>query len=289
MDIDKCRALLCVLDTGNLSGAAEKLGYTPSGISRMMASLEEETGFPLLYRSRTGIAPTEACGRLLPVIREMARLGEVYRQQAENMRGLLVGTVRIGTAYSCYYSLLGEIISAFSRKYPGVKVELQENFSTPLAGALSRHEIDLALISRREGDFDWILLAEDPLIVWVPEDFMKGEAVYPVKRLETDPFIEIFPGSESDNARFFKREHITLRVKYSALTTFSAWSMVDAGLGVTLTNSLYRNSWHGRVRTMALDVEYKVPIGIAAAKKETRSPAAEKFTEELLRHVNCKS
>ena len=40
---------------------SEKLGYTASGISRMMAALEEETGFPLLIRSRTGVIPTEEC------------------------------------------------------------------------------------------------------------------------------------------------------------------------------------------------------------------------------------
>ena len=92
MDIEKCRALLCVLDAGNLSRAAERLGYTPSGISRMMASLEEETGFPLLYRSRTGIAPTEACERLLPVVREITRLGEICWQQAEDWQGIHTGT-----------------------------------------------------------------------------------------------------------------------------------------------------------------------------------------------------
>ena len=35
MDTEKCRALLCTIETGSLSAAAERLGYTPSGISRM--------------------------------------------------------------------------------------------------------------------------------------------------------------------------------------------------------------------------------------------------------------
>lgn len=283
MDIEKCRVLLCVLDVGNLSEAAEQLGYTPSGISRMMVSLEAETGLSLLYRSRTGVAPTEACETLLPVIREIARLGEVYRRKAEDLQGVHTGTVRVGTAYTYYYSLLGEVISSFSRKYPKVKVEIQENFSTILADKVTNHTLDIALISYRDGDFDWTLLREDTMIIWAPENFMEGETVYPLKRLETDPFIEIFPGSESDNARYFKKENIKPNAKYSALTTFSAWSMVEAGLGVTVTNRLYKDSWRGRVRTMVPDVEYKVPIGIAAVRKETRSPATEKFMEELLR------
>ena len=59
MDTDKCAALLCVLESGSITAAAEKLGYTVSGISRMMAALEAESGFPLLLRSKNGVVPTE--------------------------------------------------------------------------------------------------------------------------------------------------------------------------------------------------------------------------------------
>ena len=51
MDTEKCRALIAALELGSLTAAAESLGYTPSGISRMMAALEDEMGFPLLIRN----------------------------------------------------------------------------------------------------------------------------------------------------------------------------------------------------------------------------------------------
>ena len=38
MDTEKCAALLKVLELGSLSAAAQALGYTPSGVSRMMVS-----------------------------------------------------------------------------------------------------------------------------------------------------------------------------------------------------------------------------------------------------------
>ena len=40
MEVEKVKALLRAIDLGNMSSAATELGYTPSGISRMMASLE---------------------------------------------------------------------------------------------------------------------------------------------------------------------------------------------------------------------------------------------------------
>ena len=57
MDTEKCRVLLTVLHERSLSAAAEALGYTPSGVSRLVDSLERETGFPLLHRGRAGYPP----------------------------------------------------------------------------------------------------------------------------------------------------------------------------------------------------------------------------------------
>ena len=69
MDTEKCRALLAVLEARSLSAAAEKLDYTPSGLSRMRAALEQELGFPLLSPR------TAACSRRAPAGRCCRRCG----------------------------------------------------------------------------------------------------------------------------------------------------------------------------------------------------------------------
>ena len=48
MNIDKYRMLLEAADTGSLSKAAEKFGYTPSGMVHIVNSLEQEFSFPIL-------------------------------------------------------------------------------------------------------------------------------------------------------------------------------------------------------------------------------------------------
>lgn len=88
MDTEKCAALLRALELGSLSAAAEQLGYTPSGISRMMASLEAEVGFPLLIRSRDGIRPTRECRRLLPHLRELSDEAARAARVADSLRGV---------------------------------------------------------------------------------------------------------------------------------------------------------------------------------------------------------
>lgn len=103
MDTEKCRALLAVLEAGSLSAAAEKLDYTPSGLSRMMAALEQELGFPLLSRSHSGVQPTRACRTLLPTLRELTHWSGLLDAQAAEIRGVETGTIAVGCVYGAYY------------------------------------------------------------------------------------------------------------------------------------------------------------------------------------------
>lgn len=48
------------------------MGYTVSGVSRIIASLEDEVGFPLLIRGHRGVVPTVDCQRLLPAAEGLA-------------------------------------------------------------------------------------------------------------------------------------------------------------------------------------------------------------------------
>ncbi len=59
MDITKYEVLLKVVDRGGLSQSAEDLGYTRSALSKMIASMEKEIGFPLVKRTRKGIVLNE--------------------------------------------------------------------------------------------------------------------------------------------------------------------------------------------------------------------------------------
>ena len=96
------RVLLTALETGTLTAAAEKLDYTPSGISRSIAALEEETGFALLLRSRNGVTPTKACREMLPVFGELLRCEERCRQRSGEIQGLEMGEIAVEIVYCSY-------------------------------------------------------------------------------------------------------------------------------------------------------------------------------------------
>lgn len=168
MELDRYRALVCAIETGSLSAAAEALQYTPSGVSRMVAALEEETGVPLLLREHSGVRPTKECEKLLPAIRDLLHAGESCAQLSAQLRGLDVGTVTVGTAYSAFYSPLARIISDFHARYGGIQVQLRGGYSTELITQLNAHQLDLCFIPAREGGHGWLPIGYDELTAWVP-------------------------------------------------------------------------------------------------------------------------
>ena len=54
MDTEKYQALLQAVEQGSITAAARDLGYSPSGLTRMLDSLERDLGFSLLFRKKKG-------------------------------------------------------------------------------------------------------------------------------------------------------------------------------------------------------------------------------------------
>ena len=77
---DRYEIFLKVCETGSFSKAAEALNYTQSGISQMMAGLEEELGVQLFARVKRGVSLTDNGARLIPYIQEMVNQKDKLRQ-----------------------------------------------------------------------------------------------------------------------------------------------------------------------------------------------------------------
>ena len=289
MDTEKCTALLRVLERGSITAAADDLGYTVSGISRMMAALETESGFPLLIRNRNGVCPTEECRSLLPTIRELARLGRLYGERCSSIRGLDTGTIRVGSVYSAYYDWLAETVALFSARHPGIEVRFLQGSSSEFYSLLAVHKIDFCIVSRREGDYDFIPLLRDPLMAWVPADHPRADdEAYPLSDFETEPYIDTYPGQETDNARAFRMNGLTPHSRFLSIDVRSTKAMVAAGLGVSLNNAILSHDLDlSGIAVLPTRPLLEVEIGIAAPCKEDRSPASEQFFNFALKNMSA--
>lgn len=280
MDTEKCAALLCALEEGTLARAADRLGYTPSGISRMIAALEEDVGFPLLYRGRSGVSATGECETLLPALRQMVYQAESCRQTAASLRGLEQGSITVGANYRFYARQLAQLMARFREKHPGIAFQTIEGTSTTLVTALREHRADLCIISRREGPHQWLPLRQDQMMVMLSPQhpLAAAEEAVPIRRLETESYIEIYPGRETDNSRILAENGVCPGNRFAGVEDdFSAMAMVEAGLGVALVNALIAETLNGNVVFRPLDPPQYVEVGIATPPPEIMSPAARRF------------
>ena len=191
MESEKCRVLLCAIDKGSITAAAETMGYTISGVSRMMAALESEIGFPLLRRSREGVVPTNECLRLLPSLREMVAQAEQCRQMAGELRGVMSGTVAIGTFSSVATHWLPNMICAFQRDYPNIDFEILMGNYPEIEQWILQGRADFGFLHLpTRPELAVTELARDELMVVLPEEhpLARLEKV-PVAALAEQPFI----------------------------------------------------------------------------------------------------
>ena len=95
MNVSQYEALLKAIETGTLSQAAEELGYSQSGLTRALNALEEQFGFRILIRDRSGVRLTAEGQLLLPHIRTV--LYDQYRLEecVNEINGLKSGSSNI--------------------------------------------------------------------------------------------------------------------------------------------------------------------------------------------------
>lgn len=279
MDTEKCRALLCVLETGSLSAAAERLGYTPSGISRMMAALEEELGFCLLERGRAGAAPTKACELMLPVIRELTEAGRRVQETAAAVRGVEVGSICVGSAYGAFYAPLADTVAAFSRAHPGIDVQILQGSSSVLCAAIEKREVDFAIVSRREGAFDFLPLLCDPMTAWVPEAHpLASQTSVPITAFANEPYIATYPAQNTDNDRILAAHGIVPKTRFATIDDRATAALVRAGLGISMNNGLLAQGQDlTGIAVRPLSPEIIIEIGAAMPDLSRRTPAARAF------------
>ncbi|MDQ0205080.1 LysR family transcriptional regulator [Pectinatus haikarae] len=278
MDIIKCKVLLTAVDAGSFSAAATILGYTPSGVTRIINALEKEIGFAILMRSHKGVKITKDGAQMLPLLRKLVHFHEQTEQLGAQIRGLDVGNLTIGTFYSIAACWLPEIIKAFQSDYPGIKVHTMEGANSDLLHWFEEHRIDCCFFSEYPVEGDWIPLKRDRLVVWLPQDHPKADlSVFPIEEINGAPFIETLPDCNTDIERFLREKKLRPDIRFTTIDNYTTYSMVAAGLGISLNKELMSVNWSGNVAIKPLDPPYYITLGIALPSLHNASPATKKF------------
>ena len=281
METARCKAFLYSAETGSFSRAAEKLNYTPSGVSQLVSAMEEDMGFPLLHRSRKGVRLTESGEKLLPAVRNFLQQEARIYQIAGEIRGLSVGEITIGTYPSISAHWLPQVIRRFQEKYPQIKINLRAGIQQEIREWLDESRADLAFFSYIEPmPYDWFPLAEDEMLAILPKTHPLADADrYPLKYLEEDGFIRPALGRDVDVVHMLEKNRLEPNIVFSTVENYAVLSMIENGLGMSVMNRLITRKWDCDVAMLPLDPPEKLTLGIAVPDWDQAPPAVRRFVE----------
>jgi DNA-binding transcriptional LysR family regulator len=149
MNWDDVRIFLAVARSGQILGAARRLGLNHATVSRRIASLEESLNTKLFRRLTTGSELTAAGERLLERAEHMEAELIVARADIAGEGGEVSGTVRIGAPDGFGVAFLAARLGDLSVRHPELTVQL---VPVPRSFSLSRREADIAITVERPSE-----------------------------------------------------------------------------------------------------------------------------------------
>ena len=279
MNIKKYEAFVRAVELGSLSKASEELGYTQSGISHMMQSLEDEVGFPLMIRTSSGIIPNSEGEMLLPIIRQLLNTNESLEQSIAKIKGADTGHIRIASYSSMAIYWLPNIISAFQKDYPNVEIQIIEGGADRIDAMMDNHEADMCLYTGGENrPFDWLPLCRDEMLALLPpgHPLTERDAV-PIEAFQNEQFIMPLAGYDYEVHHVLDRLEHYPHIRFSACNDYAIISLVTAGLGVSILPELLLRNYQNDAVAMPMDPpQYRI-LGMGVPQLKSVSPVTRNF------------
>lgn len=135
--LDEYQALAAVVDAGSITGAAERLGQTVSGVSRALGRLEKKLGTTLLRRTTRRIALTEEGQAFLARARGILQSVEEAEELMAARRGQPAGRLRVNAATPLMLHVVAPLVPEFRAAHPQIALELDTD------------ELNIDLLARR--------------------------------------------------------------------------------------------------------------------------------------------
>lgn len=143
----------------SFSLAAKKFFVSQPALSAMVKKVEKQLGITIFDRSTSPITLTEAGKIYIKSIEEMRSLKKRLQEELSDMNELKTGKLIVSGENFVSSFIMPKVIMEFSKKYPGITVELVESNSPDLRQLLLTDAVDLLIAH----DFDTKLYSCEPL------------------------------------------------------------------------------------------------------------------------------
>lgn len=239
MNISKYKALLTAVDMGSFSAAAQKLGYTQSGMTHMMKALEAELGLSILERGYYGIKLTAGGERIIPIIRELVACEDALANEIELVKSFGDSILRIGAYSSIASTWLPPIVEQFNREFPEITVNIQTGTVAELFGGLKEGRFDVCFGSKNpKYDFKYVTLAPDRFYAILPKDYPVVNGEFNISDFNGTKFLMPGLGFDDDISAVFAERGVKPFVTPTYVDDPAIISMVEHGLGISMLSEL---------------------------------------------------
>lgn len=283
MSISKYEALLKTVELGSLTKAADALGYTQSGITYILNSLEEQMGLTLLKRDRSGVQLTSDGLEILPYIEELCESWHRIHEKTDQLHGMDSGQVRIGTFTSVSTHWLPEIIRTFRDEYPNITFELVHGDYSQIEELLLHGKIDVGFTQLPvNGGLKYVYLKADELMAVLPEGHaLETRDCLTLDELLPEPFIMYKENTLGGIRMMLNAYRVKPNTQFVAEDDNTIMSMVESGLGVTVLSDLVMRRSPYRIVKRKLDPPQFREIVMAYMPNKTPPVSAGRFIEHV--------
>ncbi|MGN0658572.1 MAG: LysR family transcriptional regulator [Emergencia sp.] len=288
MDLVKYEVFLDIVERGSYSKVCEDRGYSLSGISKMMKSMEDEIGIPLITRTNKGISLTPDGEKVLPMIHQLINYKNVVEEEFSLIKGIESGKIRIGCFPTVSFGWISSLIAAFKDEHPNIAIEVtEENSIRNLEQWLNQGIIDVGVFSRQPyHNYDWVGIREEYYVALFPKNHRFAEMdVVPAGELFEEDLVlfKSHEGIDQDVIKVMKYVKTDKIPKYTCNSDFTVTRLVEQLGFVALIPEMFASMMSGifEVDYRPVDVDVNREIGFAVRDVTRISPAV----RQLLKYV----
>ena len=290
MDAKKLEILMTAVDLGSFSRASEVVGYTKSGLTHLVNSLEREIGFPLIVRSHNGISLTEQGRDLMPDIRQFLQANASLENRIQGIREKQTETIRIAAYASIAMFWMPEILYRFRRICPNVDVDLRmvDHALEPFE-LLQDGKTDVIFASRQNyGTCEWTPLYHELLYAILPRDYpLKSPTEFPLKEFEGKEFLMPYGRFDIDVHAAFKREGVKANEQTVYVDDETVIRMVGKGLGISMMSELMIRGNTDDVLCIPVTPKSIRELGMGTEKGVELSESVRRLKECVVEYTSC--
>lgn len=263
---------------------------TPSAISHSITQLENELGFPVFIRSRSGAELTSNGKTILPVIQEILNSQARLEQEAADINGLNAGSIRIGAFSSVCINWLPPIIQSFRKQYPEIDISVVQAGLNDIVQDVKTGTLDVGFVVLPVNENLQVdQLIKDEIYCVAPKGFVpKNKKSVTEDDMKDRDFI-LQPGDyDRDTKATLDYYGIQPNLIHFSIDDQSIIAMVEAELGLGILPELALQKLNGNVAVYPFEHPFYRSIGLATNAVQAKAPSTQRMLEQIKTFVGEK-